>query len=189
MHGIELSKNSGRKGAMLLAIAGLVMSAALLAAGQQAGAQARQTGSDSGLPLPRFVSIKSERVNMRVGPGREFEVDWLYLRRGLPLEIIQEYDKWRKVRDWEGSEGWVLHSLLSGERSAIVAPWDDDGGWVAMRAKADKESPLVAELQPRVIGRVEECEQGWCRIDVKGMEGYVPQNLLWGVYPGEDVKE
>ena len=77
----------------------------------------------SGLPLPRFVSLKSGRVNARIGPGINYAVSWLYSRPGLPMEIIQEYDNWRKVRDLDGAEGWINQSLLTGKRTAIAAPW------------------------------------------------------------------
>ena len=86
-------------------------------------AQAQATKGPTGLPLPRFVSLKSRKVNLRVGPGQDYATSWLYLKPGLPVEIIQEYDNWRRIRDADGTEGWVFHSLLSGERSAIAAPW------------------------------------------------------------------
>ena len=95
------------------------------------GASAQQTGSvtqanvgPSGLPLPRFVSIKAKRVNMRVGPGQEYAVDWMYLTPGLPVEIVQEFENWRRVRDSDGAEGWIYQSLLTGKRTAIAAPWN-----------------------------------------------------------------
>ena len=90
-----------------------------------AAAAAAQSGAigPSGLPLPRFVSLKSGSVNSRIGPGVNYPVDWLYLKPGLPMEIIQEYDNWRRVRDADGAEGWINQSLLSGERTAIAAPW------------------------------------------------------------------
>ena len=81
-----------------------------------------QSSGGTGLPVPRFVSLKANKVNMRIGPGKQFKVVWLYLKKGLPVEIIQEYDNWRKVRDPEGAEGWILHSLLSGRRTVIVNP-------------------------------------------------------------------
>lgn len=143
----------------------------------------------TGLPLPRYVSLKSERVNMRVGPGREYQVEWMYLKRGLPMEIIQEYDNWRKVRDPEGNEGWILHSLLSGDRTVIVAPWDTKRQYVEMREAADHGSRIVAQLEPSVVAGVVDCGNGWCRLEVAGARGFVRQNLLWGVYPDENLKD
>jgi len=140
----------------------------------------------SGLPLPRYVSLKSSRVNMRVGPGSVYQVQWLYLKRGLPMEIIQEYDNWRKVRDPEGNEGWILHSLLSGERTAIVSPWGEDSQLVQMHAEPAEAAALVARMEPGVIVNVAGCTQGWCKLSAAGVDGFVEQNLLWGVYPGEN---
>jgi len=90
-----------------------------------AKATAAQNGTvgPSGLPLPRFVSLKSGRVNARIGPGVNYPVDWLYLKPGLPVEITQEFENWRRVRDSDGSEGWINQSLLSGKRTGIAAPW------------------------------------------------------------------
>jgi SH3-like domain-containing protein len=143
-----------------------------------------ETGA-SGLPLPRYVSLKSERVNMRIGPGRAYQVQWTYLKRGLPMEIIQEYDNWRKVRDAEGNEGWILHSLLSGERTALVAPWNQAGKWVKMHPAPDDDSRPSARIEPGVMGSVKNCSNGWCILEAGGISGYVQQKLLWGVYPDE----
>lgn len=154
------------------------------------GAQAAQRG-ETGLPLPRFVSLKSERVNMRVGPGETYKVEWMYMKRGLPMEIIQEYDNWRKVRDPQGSEGWILHSLLSGNRTAIVAPWEQTSSatMIEMRARGDLDAGVVAKLEPGVVTAVESCESGWCRLKAGGASGYVRQTLLWGVYPDETLDD
>lgn len=161
-----------------------------------AGASAQETASleaqtpavrtGSGLPLPRYVSLKAERVNLRVGPGRDYPVSWLFLKAGLPMEVIQEYDNWRRVRDSEGSEGWVFHSLLSGERTALTAPWlKGKPATVEMRRAATAESRVVARMEPGVLARVSECSFGWCRVSASGSEGFVTQNELWGVYPDE----
>ena len=142
----------------------------------------------SGLPLPRYVSLKSKRVNMRVGPGREYQVSWMYLKQGLPMEIIQEYDNWRRVRDPEGNEGWILHSLLSGKRTAIVAPWEE-GSRVPMRTEASSGAAVTAEIEARVVGQITECQEHWCRLEVSGFEGFVEKKALWGVYPDELIEQ
>jgi SH3-like domain-containing protein len=155
-----------------------------------APALARATGNsgrESGLPLPRFVSLKSARVNMRVGPGAEYQVEWMYLKRGLPVEIIQEYDNWRKVRDAEGNEGWVLGTLLSGDRTAIVAPWDRKRDLVDMRAEPQADGGVVARIEPGAVAKIERCANSWCRLELQGISGYVRQSQLWGVYPDEPV--
>src|ERR1700754_1083454 len=81
---------------------------------------AESAGTTSGLPVPRFVSLKSDRVNVRAGPTKDHDVTWVYTRAGMPVEITAEFDNWRRIRDWEGAEGWVYHSLLSGRRTAVV---------------------------------------------------------------------
>jgi SH3-like domain-containing protein len=140
----------------------------------------------SGLPLPRYVSLKSARANMRIGPGRDYRVRWLYLRSGLPMEVIQEFGNWRKVRDPEGNEGWILHSLLSGERTAIVAPWNSPDTMIEMRKEPMAEGPVAAHLEPGVIADVRECDGKWCRLSAQGVRGFVDRRDLWGVYPDEN---
>ena len=151
--------------------------------------QAAKIGA-SGFPLPRYVSLKSSRTNMRAGPGRDYKVEWMFTRKGLPIEILQEFDNWRKVRDPDGAEGWVLKSLLSGKRTAIVAPWkrDEINSFVKLHSGPKETSALVAKLKPGVIGKIDECFEGWCKMSIKGYKGYIKQVLLWGVYPDETVE-
>ena len=142
----------------------------------------------SGLPVPRFVSLKSERVNVRTGPTKDNDVSWVYTRVGLPVEIIAEYDNWRRIRDWEGAEGWVLHSLLSGRRTALVqAPPKAPDDLVPLRAAADATSAVTARLQAGVLATVKRCDDNWCRITGEGFDGWIEQDRLWGVYPNEKV--
>ena len=144
----------------------------------------------SGLPLPRFVSLKSGRVNLRIGPGLGYAVDWMYLKPGLPVEIIQEYDNWRRVRDAEGSEGWINQSLLSGRRTGIAAPWQKGKqAVIPMRKSPDRSSPEVAQIEPGVVGTILACDGDWCSFSVEGHTGWVQQTQLWGAYPGERFKD
>lgn len=143
----------------------------------------------SGLPLPRYVSLKSSRVNMRVGPGRGYSIDWMYLKRGLPVEIILEYDTWRKVRDSEGNEGWILQALLSGDRTAIIAPWQPSGEMVELRAEPAPSARVVAMIEPGVVAPVSACLDGWCELKVAGATGFVSQKQVWGVYPDESFEK
>jgi SH3-like domain-containing protein len=152
------------------------------------GAAAQDPAGGTGLPLPRFVSLKSDDVNVRRGPGQEYDVAFTFVRAGLPVEITQEFDNWRKIRDSEGSEGWVFHSLLSGRRTALVAPWDKTGPFPAYGA-ADAKAAVVAYLEPKVIADVEGCTGAWCEISVKGYDGWIEQERLWGVYPDEAFEE
>ncbi len=149
-------------------------------------APAQQVGSTTRLPVPRFVSLKSDRVNLREGPDKKHPTTWIFQRAGLPVEITAEFDTWRKIRDSEGSEGWVLHSLLSGRRTVLVAPWKKDHS-LPLRDAPGEAGPVTANLQPGVLGNVKRCDGAWCRIFGDGFDGYLEQSSLWGVYPGERV--
>lgn len=167
--------------------AGLALVAAL-ATGSVAQAQDLQAGPVTGLPVPRYVSLKTDRVNLREGPSKEHRTRWVYQRAGLPVEIVAEFETWRRVRDADGSEGWVLHSLLSGRRTALVAPWSKaKGESFALRKDADEGSAVVARLESGVIANVASCAGAWCRISVGDTQGYLRQDRLWGVYPNEKV--
>jgi SH3-like domain-containing protein len=147
------------------------------------------TGSTSGLPVPRFVSLKPGKVNVRAGPTKDNDVTWVYTRAGLPVEVTAEYENWRRVRDWEGAEGWVYHSLLSGRRTAIVTPAASaKGAPLPLHADADGRSRVVARLQPGVLGTVKRCNGGWCRVAGDGYDGWIEQDRLWGVYPNEKIE-
>ncbi len=143
-------------------------------------------GSVSGLPLPRFVSLKADRVNLREGPSREHRTTWVFQRAGLPVEITAEFDVWRKIRDSEGTEGWVLHSLLSGRRTALVAPWKK-GDVFTLYAAPSKHATPVAKLQSGVIAAIKSCDGHWCHVSGEEFEGYIRQTSLWGVYPNEKI--
>jgi SH3-like domain-containing protein len=141
-------------------------------------------GTATGLPLPRYVSLKSDRVNLREGPSKEHRTSWVFQRAGLPVEITAEFETWRKIRDSEGAEGWVLHSLLSGRRTAVVFP-SRKAEAVELFGKPGGRSDPVARLQAGVIGSVRGCDGAWCRLSGEGFDGYLAQQNLWGVYPGE----
>lgn len=144
----------------------------------------------SGLPLPRFVSLKSDRVNSRIGPGLNYAVDWMYLKAGLPMEIIQEYDNWRRVRDADGSVGWINQSLLSGHRTAVAAPWQRGKDvQVRLRSQASEDAGTVALLEPGVIGTIKACNGTWCEMSFAGHVGWIEQSQVWGAYPGERIKD
>ena len=148
--------------------------------------------SGSGLPVPRFVSLKSDRVNMRNGPGTDYPTGWVYRRSGLPLEIIKEFEGWRQVRDAEGAEGWVLQSFLSGRRTALVLPWERKASTAApivpVFASDSASSGIVANVEAGVIANLHSCDGRWCRVSIDKYNGYVEQKKLWGVYDGEAIK-
>lgn len=152
--------------------------------------EATENLGPSGLPLPRFVSIKPARVNVRVGPGRNYSVVYAYQKQGLPVEITQEYDQWRKIRDSDGDEGWVYQSLLSGRRTAMIAPWQKDKTKLtALRRQPNDNAALAAEIEPGVIGSIRQCDGNWCELDIGRARGWVNQNQLWGAYPGEKIAD
>jgi SH3-like domain-containing protein len=179
-----------------VALAGLALLSSLLAAAAAPAAPAEQSAQEdmrrgpSGLPLPRFVSLKSGRVNSRIGPGVNYAVDWMYLKPGLPMEIIQEYDNWRRVRDPDGAEGWVNQSLLSGRRTAIAAPWQKGkDAKINLLSDPDANSRTLAIVEPGVVGTIRSCNGEWCEMTFDGHTGWISQSLVWGAYPGELVKD
>ena len=177
---------------ILSAVAG-----ALLAATFGLGALAQPAGegpsvSSSGLPIPRFVSLKSDRVNLRSGPSTEYPASWVYRRAGLPLEVIKEFESWRQVRDADNVTGWVLQSFLSGRRTALVLPWevkaDAAAPQVALRSSEGESARAVALIEAGVIANVHRCDSRWCLVSVESYRGFIEQKKLWGVYPGEVIK-
>lgn len=173
--------------ALTLAIA-LAASAIPLARAADVG-----VGPVSKLPLPRYVSLKTDRVNLREGPSKDHRTSWVFQRAGLPVEITAEFETWRRIRDSEGTEGWVLHSLLSGRRTALVTPVAKaDSSPIPLHERADERVEILARLQAGVIVNVKQCTGAWCRVSVnspntRDVDGYIRQERLWGVYPNEKV--
>ena len=144
-------------------------------------------GAVSGLPIPRFVSLKSDRVNVRSGPNKDQEVRWVYTRAGMPVEITAEFENWRRIRDWEGAEGWVYHSLLSGKRTAVVVPTLKDE-LVPLYEKAEPDAAVAARLQSGVLAQIKTCTGIWCQVSGKDFTGWIAQERLWGAYPNEKIE-
>jgi SH3-like domain-containing protein len=142
----------------------------------------------SGLRLPRFVSLKASRVNVRKGPSLDYPVAWQFKRIGLPVEVINEFENWRQVRDSDNSEGWVFHSLLSGRRTALVTPWAKEGGTVLLYARRSTSSTVVARLEPGVLGSLLQCNGKWCNFSLDSVSGWIEQVKLWGVYENEKIE-
>lgn len=137
----------------------------------------------TGLPLPRFVSLKSDKVYVRTGPSVRYPIRWIYQRADLPVEIVEEFDVWRKIMDAEGEGGWVSQTLLSGERTALIK--GDD--LAPVREKPEESARMVARFEPEAIVKIESCEQGWCKVSAGGFKGWVARNLLWGIYENEEL--
>lgn len=139
----------------------------------------------TGLPLPRFACLRSGKVNMHVGPGGNFPISWLYTAQFMPVEIIAEFDTWRQIRDFQGTEGWVHQSLLSGKRHFVVVNQTQ-----VLRDSPSQTGKTVAYVEPHVIGRVHECQGHWCKVEVKFEQentskvykGWLPRQGIWGVY-------
>ncbi len=136
----------------------------------------------SHLTLPRFASLRSGDVNMRTGPGTRYPIEWVYTRRGLPVEIIAEYDIWRQVRDVEGSEGWVNKTELSGKRGVIVKDTLQE-----LYKSPTTQSAIVAHLQGGAIGQLLSCTADWCKVKFDDVKGYLAKPEFWGSYPNEIV--
>jgi SH3-like domain-containing protein len=149
---------------------------------------ANDQNEGSGLPLPRFASLKSDHVNVRGGPNKDHDVAWVYTRPALPVEITAEFENWRRIRDRDGAEGWVYHTLLSGKRTAYVARPKTQPDFVPLHESADRMSPLRAMLEPGVLGTIKRCNGQWCRFTGNGFDGWIEQGRLWGVYPNEKVE-
>jgi SH3-like domain-containing protein len=140
-------------------------------------------GSVTSLPLPRYVSLKTNEGNARRGPGLTHRIDWVFTRVGMPLRITAEFEHWRRVEDAEGVGGWVHYSLLSGVRTGLVKL-----DMAEFRAVPDLDASVVFQTEIGVIGRILHCEPGWCRMSVEGQRGWVQSSALWGVDPGEIIE-
>jgi len=178
-----MNRSLGRQKIFLLTI--IVLYSCLLATRAGSQTEPSLTINNSGLPLPRFVSLRTDPINMRVGPGIRYPVDWVYLRRNLPMEIILEFDNWRRVRDPEGVEGWVHQNMLSGRRTGYVIGTHRR----LMRAGFDT-SKIVATLEHGVIVEVKRCppRSSYCRVATNGLDGWIQRDHFWGTYKGEMIE-
>jgi SH3-like domain-containing protein len=139
----------------------------------------------TGLPLPRFDSLRADLVNLRTGPGVQYPIEWVYQRQNLPVEIIAEYRTWLKIRDWQSTQGWVHQSMLSGRRSVIVT-----GKRRSLRSSADTKSPPVAEIEAGAIAHLDKCPSGggWCFVEAESLKGWLRKVEFWGAYRNEVLK-
>ncbi|MEM9468809.1 MAG: SH3 domain-containing protein [Pseudomonadota bacterium] len=147
-------------------------------------AQEKDVFNSSGLPMPRFVSLRSDKVFVRTGPALRYPIKWVFQRKNLPVEVIQEFDTWRKIRDYEGQEGWIHQSLTQGRRFALV---DTGKDMLTLMRKADEASKPVALLEPEVIVKLEECLETFCHVSVDGFKGWAERKLLYGIYENEKL--
>ena len=144
-------------------------------------AQSGKVGA-SGLPLPRFVSFRAVEVNLRSGPGVRYPILWVFQRRGLPVEIVDEFDTWRQIRDAGGTTGWVHQSMLQGRRSVLV----QGQGEQILRKQPGLGAAPVARLEPGVVARLDHCtDENWCRVEVQSFSGWLPRDTFYGTYQNE----
>ncbi len=160
-----------------------LMLAGVLSLGVGLPALAQSQGT--GLPLPRFVSLRADEVNMRTGPGVQYPVEWVYRRRNLPMEVIAEYGTWRKVRDWQGAQGWIHQSMLVGKRTLVITSTVR-----TLRQRPDSNSAAKARAEAGAVGEVQSCAkaEGWCRVEIGNHEGWLRRVDFWGVYQNELVE-
>lgn len=167
-----------------MSLGGIFLSAAtpIGAAVQAADNPAKAQRKGSGLPIPRFASLKSNEVNVRTGPGTRYPVDWVFKRKGMPVEIVAEHENWRKIRDWQGASGWVYQGLLTGKRSFIIA-----SKAASLHKTPAPAAEIVAKLEAEVMGEIRSCSGDWCRVKVSGISGWVERTAIWGVYRSEPI--
>ena len=151
-------------------------------------AQGNDTASmpnPSGLPIPRWVSIRAGEVNLRTGPGARYPIDWVLQRKSLPVEVVEEFENWRKVRARENTEGWVHKSMLSGQRTATVAV-----AQARILSAPKSRAPVAAFVEEGVTVMLGSCEADWCDVAIPshGVKGWIPRAALWGLHDGETVE-
>lgn len=136
------------------------------------------------LPVPRFVILGTDEVNVRTGPGMRYPIRVVFKKEGLPVEIIREFDIWRQVRDVEGDEGWVHKSMLSGRRAVIIRQQVQ-----SLLKKPEDGAAVVVKLEPGVIAGLKACEEDWCKLEIASYKGWIKKENIWGVYPREVFEE
>lgn len=148
-------------------------------------AQGPADEGETGLTIPRFVSLRSNHINARSGPGARYPIEWVYMQKSAPVEIIAEFELWRKIKDWQGSESWVHKSMLSGRRTVkVTTPGENN-----IYDKPDYQAGVIARVEDEVVGDVKKCsaESGFCLIKFASIEGWIPKNSLFGIYKNENI--
>jgi SH3-like domain-containing protein len=170
--GFKASARWWRRATAALALAALVASATPPAA-----------AVDKSLPVPRFVTLRSDQVNLRTGPGEQYPIDWVFTRKSMPVEIVAEFKNWRKIRDVDGTEGWVHERMVIGRRAVLVR-----GQVRTLREKPAGDAEIVARAEPGVVASLMECQAAWCRVEAGGVRGWLRRDEIWGVYPDEVIQ-
>ncbi|EAQ04105.1 hypothetical protein OB2597_08184 [Pseudooceanicola batsensis HTCC2597] len=158
----------------------LIVAATPVFAGTGDTPPTQETGPVTHLPLPRYVSMKASKGNVRRGPSVTHRIDWVFMRRNMPLQITAEHGHWRRVVDQEGAGGWIHHSLLSGVRTVLIQK-----DMLDIHLRPNRKSPVAAQLELGVVARLDQCTPDWCRLSVAGYKGWAPKSALWGVEAAE----
>lgn len=169
----------------LSAIMAFIMIAPAPAPAQQTAIPPAAAENPSGLPIPRWVSIRAKEANLRTGPGARYPIDWVLQKRSLPAEVVGEFENWRQIKVQDGTVGWVHKSMLSGKRMATVT-----GARVRILQAPDEKAPVAAFAEAGVIVALNGCEATWCRVEIgsHGVDGWIARSTLWGLYDGEAIK-
>ena len=141
----------------------------------------KERGPVTNLPMPRYVSLKASKANARRGPSLSHRIDWVFVRKHMPLEIYGEYENWRRVRDIDGAGGWVHYSLLSGSRTTILTV-----DMQPLFKTPENDAKIVARFEKGAIGDITKCALNWCQLTAGGYKGWVPKIAMWGVYVDEE---
>jgi SH3-like domain-containing protein len=162
----------------------LAAAVALAASLGSATAQAAERVTPSGLPVPRYVTLKFDKVNARAGPGEDHRVLWEYRVRGLPVQVVAETSEWRRICDPQGGLAWVHRRVTDGRRTVL----NTQAGALPLRSGPRPEAPILANLNTRAVAELVRCEAGWCRVRVDNVVGWTAESALWGVRPGPQCR-
>ena len=144
---------------------------------------AETLGNETGLKIPRFVSLKSDNSNLRVGPSENYPVKLKYIVANMPVEIIDEYKNWRKIKDYEENEGWIHKNLIKGKRFTIVNTPYQEGLQVFIKPKGNN----IGKIGKKNVLEVKTCLMNWCKIKYGKNTGWVNKLNLWGIYDNETI--
>ena len=136
----------------------------------------QKLGTVTKLPLPRFVSLRSSKINVRRGPGLDYRKDWVFKRAGLPVQVVEEYGDWRRVVDKDDAGGWVYHAMITGRRTVLITR-----DMVTLRADPTDTAAATAQAEIGVVADLRACTPDWCQIEAQGHRGWVPKAAIWGV--------
>lgn len=159
-------------------------------------ASTKEIGKETGLPLPRFVVLKSNKSNLRNGAGIKNAIKWTYLKRGYPMEVVAEFENWRKLRDIDGTEGWINENLITGRRNAVIIGNKFEQNFEKYKLKQqetvllkypDENSYPIVKIEFGVIGNIKKCNSEWCKIKIEEYTGWIKKVNLWGVYQEEII--